>query len=96
MRISTDPADPDYIDERPRKVWCQDRLIGGWTLADEFRRVVITPAGVLNGPVLIERLASLGTMVAEVEIPADEPLVAPLSIPGLHQAVVTPKHKRRK
>jgi hypothetical protein len=58
MRISTDPKDPAYIDDRPRRVWCNDVEIDGWTVADEFRRVVITPQKVHNGSVRIERLES--------------------------------------
>lgn len=58
MRVSTDPTDPAYIDDRPRKAWCNDRLIEGWVIADEFRRCVITADGkVHNGSVLIERLS---------------------------------------
>jgi hypothetical protein len=56
MRVSTDPNDPAYIDARPRKVWVNEQLIEGWTVADEFRRVVITPEKVHHGAVLIERL----------------------------------------
>jgi hypothetical protein len=59
MRVSTDPADPAYIDARPRKAWCNDVLIEGWTVADEFRRVVITPDKVHHGSVLVERLPAL-------------------------------------
>jgi hypothetical protein len=59
MRVSTDPADPAYIDARPRKAWCNDVLIEGWTVADEFRRVVITPEKVHHGSVLVERLPAL-------------------------------------
>lgn len=56
MRISTDHNDPAYIDDRPRRVWCNDVEIEGWTVADEFRRCVITPTKVHNGSVRIERL----------------------------------------
>jgi hypothetical protein len=38
MRVSTDPTDPAYIDARPRRAWCNDVLIEGWVIADEFRR----------------------------------------------------------
>jgi hypothetical protein len=55
IRVSTDPNDPHY-DERPRRVWCNDREVEGWTVADEFRRCVITPDGVIYGAVLVERL----------------------------------------
>jgi hypothetical protein len=60
MRVSTDPADPAYIDARPRKAWCNDVLIEDWTVADEFRRVVITPDKVHHGSVLVERLPAPG------------------------------------
>lgn len=69
MRISTDPTDPAYIDERPRRVWVNNVEVLGWTVADEFRRCVITAAGVMNGAVLIERLAEPG---AEVVAPPPE------------------------
>lgn len=65
MRVSTDPTDPAYIDDRPRRVWLNDREIIGWTVADEFRRCVITPDGVLNGAVVIERLPEVGAAVVE-------------------------------
>ena len=70
MRVSTDPTDPAYIDARPRKAWCNDVLIEGWTVADEFRRVVITPEKVHNGSVRVERLPEDGSEpVAEVSFP---------------------------
>jgi hypothetical protein len=69
MRVSTDPADPAYIDARPRKAWCNDVLIEGWTVADEFRRVVITPDKVHHGSVLVERLPAPGAEPAP-EAPA--------------------------
>lgn len=60
MRVSTDPADPAYIDARPRRAWCNDLLIEGWVVADEFRRYVITADGkVQNGAVLVERLPAM-------------------------------------
>ncbi len=67
MRISTDPTDQHYIDARPRRAWCNDVLIEGWTVADEFRRCVITPTKVHNGSVMIERLSD---GEAEPEAPA--------------------------
>jgi hypothetical protein len=73
MRVSTDPNDPAYIDARPRKAWVNDILIEGWTVADEFRRCVITPEKVHNGAVLIERLtdAEVEPEVPAVEVPID-------------------------
>jgi hypothetical protein len=72
LRVSTDPNDPAYIDDRPRKVWLNDKEVAGWIVADEFRRCVIVrgveyqcieeetprraPDVVLHGAVLIERL----------------------------------------
>jgi hypothetical protein len=56
MRVTTDPTDPHYS-AAPRRVWCQDVEIADWTVADEFRRVVITADGkVHNGAVRVERL----------------------------------------
>lgn len=69
MRVSTDPTDPAFIDARPRRVWCNNVEVLGWLVADEFRRCVITAAGVMNGAVLIERLAEPG---AEVVAPPPE------------------------
>jgi hypothetical protein len=71
MRVSTDPNDPAYIDDRPRRVWVNDREVIGWIVADEFRRCAITPSGVINGAVLIERLPD----------DAPEPVVEPQPIP---------------
>ena len=56
MRVSTDPKDPAFLDDRPRRAWCNDVEIEGWTVADEFRRCVVTPTKVHNGSVRIERL----------------------------------------
>lgn len=70
MRISTDPNDPAYVDERPRRVWCNDIEVAGWTVADEFRRCVITADGkVYHGSIRIERLQD-GEV--EAETPAAE------------------------
>lgn len=88
MRVSTDPADPAYIDARPRKAWVNDRLIEGWTVADEFRRCVITADGkVHNGAVLIERLPDEGAPVAEV------PAATPIDIGFIGMFVNTPDAK---
>lgn len=69
MRISTDPSDPAFIDERPRRVWVNEKEIQGWITADEFRRCVVTAEGAIHGSVLIERLPEPGTPV--VEAPAE-------------------------
>lgn len=65
MRVSTDPSDPAYVDDRPRRVWLNDREVDGWITADEFRRCVVTATGALHGSVLIERLPKVGEPVAE-------------------------------
>jgi hypothetical protein len=96
MRVSTDPADPAYIDARPRKAWCNDQLIEGWTVADEFRRVVITPEKVHHGSVLVERLPAPGDEPAPeapamvdagfsgmfVHVPDAKPAAAPEPVPA--------------
>ncbi len=80
MRISTDPKDPAYIDDRPRKAWCNDVEIEGWTVADEFRRCVITPTKVHNGSVRIERLPDDYTPgFVLVDKPAEPPIHAGFS-----------------
>jgi|GEM_PF-5581255 hypothetical protein len=57
MRISIDPNDPAYVDDRPRKVRVNDREVQDWAVADEFRRCVVLMDGqVLHGAVGIERL----------------------------------------
>jgi hypothetical protein len=80
MRVSTDPKDPAYIDDRPRKAWCNDVEIEGWTVADEFRRCVITPQKVHNGAVRIERLPDDYTPnFVVVEKPVEPPINAGFS-----------------
>jgi hypothetical protein len=88
MRVSTDPTDPAYIDARPRKAWCNDILIEGWTVADEFRRVVITPEKVHHGSVRIERLGN----VIEPWLPSLETVdgLSPIEWPPIEAAPVAP------
>jgi hypothetical protein len=93
MRISTDPKDPAFVDARPRRVWCNDVLIEGWIVADEFRRVVITPDKVHHGSVMIEQLPENGE-------PPSPPPSAPISgsFSGMVEAVpvvTAKKHKYR-
>jgi hypothetical protein len=108
MRVSTDPADPAYIDARPRRVWLNDREVLDWTVADEFRRCVVTAAGVLNGSVLIERLPEPGAPVIEsavaecvgglsgVFVAVPEPTEAPSFAPPVVVPVVAKPAKAAK
>lgn len=57
MRVSTDPQDAAY-DPRPRRVWCNDAEVTGWSVADEFRRVVIVDGKARFGSIRIERIES--------------------------------------
>jgi hypothetical protein len=76
MRVTTDPTDPHYS-AAPRRVWCQDVEIHDWTVADEFRRVVITVDGkVHNGAVRVER------------VEADRPAAAPDPAPAQPEGFV--------
>jgi hypothetical protein len=99
MRVSTDPNDPAYVDARPRKAWVNDVLIEGWTVADEFRRCVITPERVYNGSVRVERLPAVVDAPTEwptIDITqvAEDTVVLPItSLPKVKQE--TFKGKRR-
>jgi hypothetical protein len=107
MRVSTDPTDPAYIDERPRRAWVNDVLIEGWVIADEFRRCVITLDGkVHNGAVLIERLPDAGEPAAMLfdrpEPPAGpvEPMLVKVEEPPVVVDIPVPaktaKHKAKR
>jgi hypothetical protein len=98
MRVSTDPADPAFIDDRQRRVWLNDREVADWIVADEFRRCVVTAAGVMNGSVLIERLPEPGAAVV-AEAPAEcagglsgvfVAIPEPTEAPSFAPAVVVP------
>ena len=58
MRICTDNQQDQDYDPRPRRVWSNDaEVLEPWSIADEFRRVVILTSGqVLNGAVYIQRI----------------------------------------
>lgn len=109
MRIAKDPADPAYIDDRPRRIWVNDREVLDWTVADEFRRVVQTPTGNLFGAVMIERLPEpgepetpeqeeLSTSICGmfVHAPDPKPEPAPAAQPAKPAAKSTGKRKGRK
>lgn len=87
MRVSTDPNDPAYVDDRPRKVWHRGVEVEDWVVADEFRRVIQTSDGrVINGDVRVERLPGVGEPVVEVaqSAPIDTGFI------GMFEAVPTP------
>jgi hypothetical protein len=107
MRISTDPTDPAYIDDRPRRVTVNDVEVTDWLIADEFRRSVVLKSGkVLNGCVGIERLADEGA--APVEAVVDTPIAtgfsgmfvsvqdAPAAATPAPTAAPPKKHKKRR
>jgi hypothetical protein len=54
MRVTRIPGDFNDIGERECRVWCNGHEVIGWTVADDFRRVVETPAGVHHGAVRID------------------------------------------
>lgn len=76
IRISTDPTDPHY-DERPRRVTVNGKEVGKWITADEFRRCVITPEGVVYGAVSIERLPESEEVEIQTIAPTAEQGVPP-------------------
>lgn len=67
MRVTRIPGDFNDIGDRPCRVWCNEVEIQGWSVADDFRRVVETPGGVLHGAVRID------LTVDAVPAPAIEP-----------------------
>lgn len=54
MRVTKIAGDFHYIGERPCRVYCNEVEIEGWTVADDFRRVVETPGKVHHGAVRID------------------------------------------
>jgi hypothetical protein len=54
MRVTRIPGDFNDIGERPCRVYCNEVEIQGWTVADDFRRVVETPGKVHHGAVRID------------------------------------------
>lgn len=54
MRVTKIAGDFHDIGERPCRVWCNEVEIEGWTVADDFRRVVETPGKVHHGAVRID------------------------------------------
>jgi len=54
MRVTRIPGDQYDIGDRPCRVYCNEIQIEGWTVADDFRRVVETPGKVHHGAVRID------------------------------------------
>jgi hypothetical protein len=75
MRITKIAGDFHDIGDRPCRVFCNEQEIEGWTVADDFRRVVETPGKVYHGAVRID-LAPLPVSEVEPE-PAPEVVEAP-------------------
>lgn len=66
MRVTRIPGDFNDIGDKPCRVYLNDTEITDWIAADDFRRVVETPAGARFGAVRIQ----LGEDTAPVEAPA--------------------------
>lgn len=54
MRVTRIPGDHNNIGDRPCRVFCNEVEVTGWTVADDFRRVVETPGKVHHGAVRID------------------------------------------
>ena len=67
MRVTRIPGDFNDIGERPCRVYCNEVEIEGWTVADDFRRVVETPGKVHHGAVRIEMLPEVPELAPEGE-----------------------------
>jgi hypothetical protein len=70
MRVTRIPGDFHDIGERPCRVYCNEVEVTGWTVADDFRRVVETPGKVHHGAVRID----LGGHKVEAPIEVAAPL----------------------
>lgn len=80
MRVTRIPGDFHDIGDRPCRVWCNEQEIEGWTVADDFRRVVETPGGVHHGAVRID-LVPLPEVAPEAE---PEPAPVAKAKPNIH------------
>lgn len=95
MRVSTDPTDPAYVDDRPRRAWCNDVEITDWTVADEFRRSVIDKAGkVHNGSVRVERLPDVVEVVVEAPVRTGDPEVVAVKLAADYKPHIKAKKRR--
>lgn len=85
FKVSND--DRIYHDATPRRVWFNDVEQPGWSVADEFRRVVVLQDGtVRNGSVLIERMSA-----DKVQEPAESaPAPVHSGFSGVFEPAATP------
>lgn len=67
MRVTKIAGDFHDIGERPCRVFCNEVEIEGWTVADDFRRVVETPGKVHHGAVRIEMLPEVPELAPEAD-----------------------------
>jgi len=66
MRVTRIPGDHNDIGDKPCRVHLNEAEITDWTVADDFRRVVETPAGARFGAVRIDMQPDAGQSAEEV------------------------------
>ena len=81
MRVTKIAGDFHDIGDRPCRVFCNEIEIEGWTVADDFRRVVETPGKVHHGAVRIEMPPEVPELAPEVE---PEPAPVAKAKPNIH------------
>jgi hypothetical protein len=88
MRVTRIPGDFNDIGERECRVWCNGHEVIDWTVADDFRRVVETPAGVHHGAVRIDLAPEVPELAPES--PVDYSYTATVAVPTIepHRSVI--------
>lgn len=94
MRVTRIPGDFHDIGDRPCRVWCNEVEIEGWTVADDFRRVVETPGKVHHGAVRID-LAPVALPVVNEGEEAFVPMAEDAKPIPVKQNIHIPARKRK-
>lgn len=93
MRVTRIPGDHNDIGDRPCRVYCNEQEIEGWTVADDFRRVVETPGKVHHGAVRIDLAPEMKHF--DIELPAELPTefkVGEMRVFDVAQPAAKPNH----
>jgi hypothetical protein len=100
MRVTKIAGDFYVIGDRPCRVWCNGHEVHDWTVADDFRRVVETPAGVHHGAVRIDLAPEVPELAPPVEMYGETlheafKELTGIDLPGRRKDIHTPARKRK-